>query len=209
MFCSKCGASIPDGTKFCPTCGANLTGENINNHVNNFVNNANNTLNNMEGQLGDAINDVKQSFNGGNQQMGNGYNNGGERLQTDRSLLMYILLTFITCGIYSYYFVYKMAHDVNIACEGDGESTSGLIAFILLSFITCGFYSMFWEYNLGNRLSANAPRYGMTFAENGTTVLMWMIFGSLLCGIGYFVGTNILIKNTNKICMAYNQQHGF
>ena len=205
MFCSKCGASIPDGTRFCPTCGANLTGENINNHVNNFVNNANNTLNNMEGQLGEAINDVKQSFNGGNQQGGSDI---GERLQTDRSLLMYILLSIITCGIYGYYFVYKMAHDVNIACEGDGEGTDGLVAYILLSFVTCGFYSMFWEYNLGNRLAANAQRYGMRFEENGTSVLLWKLFGSFLCGIGYFVGTNILIKNSNKICMAYNQQHG-
>ncbi|MCR4705823.1 MAG: DUF4234 domain-containing protein [Lachnospiraceae bacterium] len=205
MFCSKCGANIPDGTRFCPTCGANLTGENINNHVNNFVNNANSTINNMEGQLGDAINDVKQSFNG---QQGGSYDIG-ERLQTDRSLLMYILLSIITCGIYSYYFVYKMAHDVNIACEGDGAGTGGLVAYILLSFITCGFYSIYWEYSLGNRLAENAPRYGMTFTENGTTVLMWIIFGSLLCGIGYFVGTNILIKNSNKICLAYNRKHGF
>ena len=42
-----------------------------------------------------------------------------ERLQDDRSLAIYILLSIVTCGIYSYYFIYKMAHDVNIACEGD------------------------------------------------------------------------------------------
>ena len=31
---------------------------------------------------------------------------------------------------------YKMAQDVNTACEGDGESTAGLAAFIVLSFIS-------------------------------------------------------------------------
>jgi hypothetical protein len=83
-----------------------------------------------------------------------------------------ILLSLITCGIYGYYFIYKLAEEVNIACEGDGEQTSGLVAFILLSFITCGIYAYYWYYKLGNRLAANAVRYNLNFQENGTTVLM-------------------------------------
>ena len=74
-----------------------------------------------------------------------------------------------------------MAHDVNIACEGDGQSTAGLVQFIVLSFITCGIYSWYWYYKLGNRLAANAPKYGINFQENGTTVLLWLLFGLLLC----------------------------
>ena len=103
---------------------------------------------------------------------------------------------------------FEIAKDVNVACDGDGQNTSGLAAFILLSIITCGIYTWFWYYNLGNRLAANAPRYGMTFQENGTTILLWQIFGSFLCGIGPFVAMYILIKNTNQICNAYNRKHG-
>lgn len=194
MFCPKCGNQIPDGTKFCPNCGAETSA------TQQFVNAANNVFNATEREMGSAINDVRQTFSGA------AY--AGERLKDDRGLLSYILLSIITCGIYSYYFIYKMAHDVNIACDGDGESTSGLVAFIILSFITCGIYSWIWEYKLGNRLAANAPRYGMSFQENGTSVLMWCIFGALLCGIGPFVAMNILIKNSNKICNAYNRYHG-
>ena len=98
-----------------------------------------------------------------------------------------------------------MAHDVNIACDGDGENTSGLVAFVLLSLITCGIYAWFWYYNLGNRLAANGPRYGLSIQENGTTVLLWQIFGAFICGIGPFVAMHILIKNSNKICNAYNR----
>ena len=98
-----------------------------------------------------------------------------------------------------------MAHDVNIACDGDGEMTGGLVKYIVLSIITCGLYSLYWEYSLGNRLAANASRYGMTFQENGTSILMWCLVGVLLCGIGPFIAMNILIKNTNKICNAYNR----
>ena len=99
-------------------------------------------------------------------------------------------------------------YDVNIACEGDGENTSGLVAFILLSLITCGIYAWFWYYNLGNRLAANGPRYGLSIQENGTTVLLLQIFGAFICGIGPFVAMHILIKNSNKICNAYNRAQG-
>ena len=129
-------------------------------------------------------------------------------LKTDRSLVAYILLNIITCGIYGYYFLYTMARDVNIVCSGDGKKTGGLAAFILLSWITCGFYALYWYYALGNRLASNAPRYGLNFQENGTTVLLWYLVGALLCGIGPYVAMHFLIRNTNSICAAYNQANG-
>ena len=142
---------------------------------------AEDVFNKSEQELGNAFEDVKQNFQGG---------------------------TPVTCGIYGYYFIYKLAEEVNIACEGDGEQTSGLVAFILLSFITCGIYAYYWYYKLGNRLAANAVRYNLNFQENGTTVLMWCIFGAFLCGIGQFVAMHILIKNSNMICAAYNRSKG-
>lgn len=126
-------------------------------------------------------------------------------IDQNRSLLKYVLLSLVTCGIYGLYFIYKMAEDINVICAGDGKQTAGLLKFILLSLVTCGIYMYFWEYSLGNRLAENAPRYGKSFAENGTTVLMWQIFGSLLCGIGAFVAMHILIKNTNSLAQSYNE----
>lgn len=134
---------------------------------------------------------------------------GSVRMKTDRSLLAYILLSLITCGIYGYYFLYTMARDANVICSEDGKKTGGLLAFILLSFVTCGFYAIYWYYNLGNRLAENAPRYGMNFQENGTTILLWYLVGALLCGIGPFVAMHILIKNMNSLSVAYNQKYGF
>lgn len=77
---------------------------------------------------------------------------------------------------------------------------------IKISFITCGIYSYVWYYNLGNRLAENAPRYNLSFSENGTSILMWILFGSLLCGIGPFIAINIIIKNTNALAFPYNQK---
>lgn len=130
------------------------------------------------------------------------------RLKTDRSIILYILLTLVTCGIYSLYFIYCLARDVNTVCAGDGQKTNGLGMYILLSIVTCGIYPIIWMYGLGNRLAANGSRYGMNFQENGTTILLWYVVGFLLCGIGPLVAMNIVIKNTNSLCTAYNIRNG-
>lgn len=73
--------------------------------------------------------------------------------------------------------------------------------------ITCGIYAWIWYYNLGNRMAENAPRYGLNFQENGTTILLWYVLGSCLCGIGPFVAMHIMIKNMNALAYAYNTTH--
>lgn len=121
-----------------------------------------------------------------------------------RSLLTYILLSLVTFGIYSIYFWYTYTDDLNTVCAGDGEETTNYILVLLLSMVTCGIYGYIWYYKVGNRLQNNAPRYGLFFSENGTTALLWLLFGSLVCGIGPFVAMHIFIKNLNALGAAYN-----
>ena len=208
MFCKKCGTQMPDDTKFCPVCGEPANSVNLKDLGQGAVNAANNAFNNAENELRNAAQDVANGFNGNNNYSG-GYNAGnggnyggpntGMRLKEDRSIWMYLLLSFVTCGLYSFYFVYKLIEDVNIAMAGDGEETPGIVKYLLLSIITCGIYGFYWQYCLGNRLANNAPRYGMNFQENGTTVLLWDVLGSLACGVGPFIAWYIIIKNTNNL----------
>lgn len=128
-------------------------------------------------------------------------------LKENRSLLLFIILNIVTCGFYWYYFVHTVSREVNIACAGDGEQTSGLLKYIILSILTCGIYSLYWDYALANRLAANGPRYGYTIQENGSTYLLWVLLVGWVCGLGFFVARNITIKNLNKICRGYNQQN--
>lgn len=212
MFCPKCGKQVDDGAKFCPACGEPLSvGKKVENAANDMFNRA-------EQGIGSAIDDMKDainnSCNSNNANYNNAYynnpNNGvGQRVKDDRDLVVFILLSLITCGIYGYFFLYQLARDMNIACEGDGEQTPGLAAFIVLSFITCGIYGWYWYYKIGNRLAANAPRYGLSFQENGTTILVWLIIGNFICGIGQYVAMYFLIKNSNALFKEYNRQKGF
>ena len=132
---------------------------------------------------------------------------GVRHMDTDRSLLLLVLLTMVTCGIYYYVFIYNVAQDMNDMCQ-DNDTTGGLVAFILLSVVTCGLYSLYWEYKVANRLQRNAPVYGLTFTENGTSVLLWRLLGALLCVVGSYYGMYLWINNLNQLSAAYNRTYG-
>ena len=131
-----------------------------------------------------------------------------ERLSTNRSLLIVILLGAVTAFIYYWYFQYKMAKDLNIACQGDGDETPGLIKFLVFGFLTCGIYMLYWHYKVANRVFLNAKRYGLQIAENGSSFLTWILIGMFTCSIGSMVAYHTLYKNVNRLCDAYNQYNG-
>ena len=121
-----------------------------------------------------------------------------------RDFVIYIVLSIITCGIYGIIFWYSYSDDMNKVCNGDGDETKNYLIVILLSIITCGIYYWIWNYRVGNRLSANAPRYGLRFNEDGTTILLWMLIGSLLCGLGAIYAQYLMVRNMNSLADAYN-----
>lgn len=125
-------------------------------------------------------------------------------LKTNRSLLGYILLNIVTLGIYSLFFFHGIARDMNIACQGDGKKTGGLLAFIFLSAITCGIYSFVWYYKLGERIADNSRRRGVACNVDGGNTLLWMILGSMLCGLGPLIALHKLIDGMNDLFAAYN-----
>ncbi len=206
MFCTNCGAQISDGEKFCPNCGEPV---NTGSEIKGFVL-QDDGLNGDNGSGAENSEANTADNAGGNFSGGNTYYNpyGPHRLDFNKSFWMYVLLSWVTCGIYGLVFMYQLIRDVNIACDGDGETTPGLLQLILLSIVTCGIYSFIWHYKLGNRLSNNCKRYGFNVAESGLTVLLWMIFSSWLCGIGTYVAKYIIISQTNNVCLGYNRANG-
>ena len=164
---------------------------------------------NHQGNQKGAYRDMEAGNNGYTQGDGTNLPRGMVAVKSDRSLAVVILLSLVTCGIYNYLYVNAITNDINVVCAGDGKETTGIVKYIIFTFLTCGIYSLYWNYCFCNRLAENAPRYGMHFEENGTTYLLWVLFGSMLCGVGAFVALHIQIKNLNALCAAYNRANGF
>jgi hypothetical protein len=123
-----------------------------------------------------------------------------------RSLVVVILLSLITFGIYGLYFIHKLAKDMNTICEGDGKKTRGLLFVLFIGAITAGIYDLVWLYALGDRMQDNGPRYGLTIKESGTTILLWDILGAFIV-VGPFIAMHIIIKNINALGEAYNTKN--
>lgn len=125
----------------------------------------------------------------------------------EKNFWMYVFLTLITCGLYSIYFWYVTVEDLNIMFAGDGEETPNYIIVMLLSFVTCGIYFYIWLYKMSNRLQISGMRmYQQEIQESGTTILLWMLLGSIVCGIGAFVAYYFIFINFNKVAAEYNRR---
>lgn len=110
---------------------------------------------------------------------------------------MWLLLTIVTCGIYNYFFIASFNDSVNEVSDNRNE-TSGLMV-VLLSIITCGIYYYIWLYNMGERIRVAGARKNITVTDSGSTIILWAILGSFLCGIGLYVGVFKLIENYNLV----------
>lgn len=72
------------------------------------------------------------------------------RVVKERNIVLCIVFSFISCGIYTIYWYINMVNDLNYV-SGHSDDTSGGMVF-LLSLITCGIYSWYWLYKAGKKL---------------------------------------------------------
>ena len=126
-------------------------------------------------------------------------------MKTNRSLLVYILLSILTLGLYSLYFWSCFARDMNVVCVGDGRRTRGILARIIFGALTFGIYEIVWLYTTGDRIRINAHRLNVSVACTGS-VLAWTILGALIV-IGPFVAMCQMMSGLNQLCEAYNRSH--
>ena len=127
------------------------------------------------------------------------------RMLKKRGIISYLLWGIFTLGIYSLWRCYIISRDVNEVCRGDGKHTGGLLAYLFFSLITLGIYAIVWEFKIAERLKNNGRRYGVTINEDGGTVVLWTIFGSLLLGLGPIIAWHIIFKNANTLFEEYNR----
>ena len=90
----------------------------------------------------------------------------------NRNIAVSIILSIITCGIYTIYWFVVCTDEMNQAIEDDYK-TSGIAAF-LLTLVTCGIYGIYWAYKMGLKMnvSQNNPN-----GNNHILALILELFG--------------------------------
>lgn len=119
-----------------------------------------------------------------------------------RRFFLYLLLSFITCGVYSLYFWYQYTEDVNRICDGDGKKSPNYIVVVLLSCITLGIYSIYWRYAQTNRLYKAGLKYQVPIREKGVSVILLYLAAMYTYFISIFVAQFIMINIINRFANA-------
>ena len=146
-FCPNCGNQLSEGVRFCTYCGTPISGGSTTN-----------------------VSQPQPSA----QQYNNNQGNGMAPKVNERNIVVAILLSMITCGIYGIIWYINMVDDVNSICDEKGPSGGTVF---LYTIITCGIYGIIWEYKAGQRLYRAGQQYNMGTQDNSTMYLVLAIIG--------------------------------
>jgi len=114
-----------------------------------------------------------------------------EGFSVQRSIVVCILLSIVTCGIYGIYWMIKLNDELN-ASAGKPNATSGGMVF-LFTLITCGIYGYFWYYKMGENVDAIKTSKGLVSSNTGIIYLVLGLFG--LGIVNYCLMQDTLNKN--------------
>ena len=189
MFCPNCGAQIDDGAKFCPDCGASIESTGANTSPVPDMSQQDNSqtgygtqarydqtgYGTQNAQAGYGQQNYQQADYNGQQAYGQSYANIPMGGGTNRNIILCIVLSFVTCGIYGIYWMIKLNDEINLL-DGTPDDTSGGMVF-LLTLITCGIYSLYWAYKRGEIIDNYYVNKGMAKPSNSVLYLVLCLVG--------------------------------
>ena len=158
MICPTCGTNNRDGVKFCSSCGTGLpepspTYQSV-----------------YQGQQASPFPGTMQPTPGG------AY---GAPVGEKRDIVMPIVLTFLTCGIYGIYWHFKMMSEV---AADLGRTDINPVMEIVLIFVTCGIYAIYLAYKYPKLVTEMQARRGMPINDISTVSILLALFGLIIVG---------------------------
>lgn len=111
-----------------------------------------------------------------------------------RNVVLSIVLTFVTCGIYGLYWMARMTKEVQ-ELSGEKKTASGGMA-ALFTVLSCTLYSYYWFYQIGGSLAEARRQRGlsadsvsnMTYAVTTVVLTILSIIWEALSSMGDFAG---------------------
>lgn len=115
-----------------------------------------------------------------------------------RSILTCVILSIVTCGIYSLYWFVMLTEDANRL--SGRQSPSGITA-LLLTIVTCGIYGLYWAYQMGETLYGARMQRGYMGSNNNVLYLVL----EFVC---YVAGYAVMQNEINQIIDADIANYG-
>lgn len=92
----------------------------------------------------------------------------------ERNIVVCVLLTFITCGIYGLIWYVGLTDDA--ARANNNSDFSGGKA-LLFTIITCGIYGIYWNYKMGKEIYAAKVSRNMSGSDQSVLYLILSLLG--------------------------------
>lgn len=112
-----------------------------------------------------------------------------------RSIATAIILSFITCGLYSIVWYYTLAKDLQ---DVTGRYETSASVEILLLFVTCGLYSFYFLYKYGRLVCEAQQMRGLPVRDNSLLLILLNLFGLGLVSLA------ILQSDVNALAQGYS-----
>lgn len=85
-------------------------------------------------------------------------------MKEERNIVLNLILTIITCGIYGLVWFVQITDDAR-EYSGDTEMQSGALA-LVLTIITCGLYGFYWDYKMAKMLQDAQSKNNLPANDN-------------------------------------------
>ena len=190
MFCPNCGAEVDENARFCNNCGTEITGSA------DSTESTESTESSAESATGGAEDVQKvETYTDYSDNGGPAVNDPIRGYGTNRNIVLCIICTLITCGIYSLYWMYVLNEEINSLSGEENATNGGLV--ILFSIITCGIYSLYWYYKMGERTDTIKQKIGMSA---GSSNILFLVLGIIGFGIvNYIIMQDVINKSVENM----------
>ena len=101
--------------------------------------------------------------------------------QKIRNPIVVLLLSFVTCGIYSWFVVYQLCNEIR---EFNGDQNINPALEIILCIVTCGLYPIYWCYKYSKMILDMQQRTGVAMPNDISIIaLILSIFGLFMISL--------------------------
>lgn len=128
-------------------------------------------------------------------------------LKTNRGLLKFLVLSFLTLDIYGAIRIMEVGETLNlVAGRYDGKRTTNYILVWLFGAFTLFIWPLVWFHKISARMGNELVRRGYPASITAASFWLWCFLGSFIIFLGPLVYLYKFLHGMNTLCADYNRR---